>query len=153
MKKFLILAGVVAGGMLAVGAPAQAAAKAEGCAAYTYIGTSTTICDRFPGNADRDCPQLDGTVKVKSRGTDPWRLDRDKDGTGCEGDALKPIPSSIPEDPANPGDDNDDDKAAPVLPKTGPDGPAVPLIIGGSVFTAGVGVMMVMARRRVKFTA
>ncbi len=146
--------GITAGALVLTGAPAQATEKADSCAAYTYVGTSTTICDRFPGSADKDCPDLKGTVKLKVTGTDPWRLDRDKDGKGCEGTALKPVNSGTsPEDV---------DKAMGEIgvPGTGPKdklpvtGPELPLVVGGGVAAIVVGGGLFMLRRRqVRFTA
>lgn len=151
MKKFLVIAGVVAGGVLMTGAPSLASEKAQSCAAYAYVGTSTTICDRFPGNQDRNCPALDGTVKLVVKGTDPWRLDRDKDGTGCEGDALKPVDAAT--DPKTPADDsgNQGGTASPVLPKTGADASTL-VIAGGAVVGLGA-FMMALRRRKIRFTA
>lgn len=96
MKKstqlILILAGLVA--VLLGGAPAYATeVKADSCAAYVFRGTQTTLCGQFPGNTDRDCPEIGKPVDLVKKGSDPWALDNDKDGRGCDDVSTSPSPS------------------------------------------------------------
>ncbi len=154
MKKTLIIAGIVAGGALGVAAPAQAQAKEDSCSAYAYLMTDTTICDLFPGNKDRNCEQLKGKISVINKGTDPWKLDRDRDGVGCEGQPLRvDDPGTQPADPQNGSNAGTGEagKAKDKLPVTGP---GMPLIVGGSAVLIGAaGVGIVAYRRKVKFVA
>lgn len=99
------------------------------CSAYRYVGEDGgTICEDYPGDADRDCG-TDNIQQVKLLfGTDPWKLDRDDNGIGCETvDSVQ-------------------------LPKTGS---ATALLIGvGTVLPlAGVMVLVALHRRRVRFEA
>lgn len=143
MRRLLLAGFFVAGAALFTPAsPAQAQAPG-GCSAYTYVGTATTICDRFPGAADRDCPQLNGTVKVRTSGVDPWRLDRDGDGTGCDGAALTPA-AAAPGEPA-PATSSPAAPGAATLPKTGP---GMPVLVGGAAVAAGAGALLLLSRRR-----
>ncbi len=140
MKKFLVGAGVVAAGVLLMGAPSQAAEKADSCAAYALYQTDTNICDLYPGSKDRDCADIkEGRVFVAKKGVDPWRLDRDGNSIGCETADKKAAA------PAPAKDDKD------VLPKTGP---GIGLVAAGGALLAGTGGALVLARRRkVRFTA
>lgn len=84
MRLFTRFAAVFTGAVLAVAglsAPAMATGS-KPCAAYVYWGTSKTLCDRFDGWQDVDCPDIKRKIKVVGR--DTWRLDRDGDKCGCD---------------------------------------------------------------------
>lgn len=153
--------GLAAGGLVLTGSPASATDKrADSCAAYAYLKTDTTICDKFPGSADRDCPDIKGTVHLVNKNSDPWKLDRDKDGVGCEGDPLKQNIGTPPGNDPAPGAGNGSDNgsgtitlAEPKLPVTGSN--TAPYVAGAGVLAigAGVGLFFVMRRREVEFEA
>jgi hypothetical protein len=68
---------------LTLAAPASAA-PGNLCAAYRYTGSQDTLCDKYSGARDVDCSEIGYQVTVVVRGVDPWALDRDGDGRGCD---------------------------------------------------------------------
>jgi LPXTG-motif cell wall-anchored protein len=79
-------------------APAQAVEAPAACAAYN-------LCAEFPGSADRDCGPGSGEighpVQLVNPAVDPWRLDDDNDGIGCESESGPP-PTTAPPSTAPP---------------------------------------------------
>jgi hypothetical protein len=161
---FLVLA--VTAGALALAGPVQAAAKAEACAAYEY-SNGNSLCSDHPGSADRNCPDIKHQVKVVSVGTDPWALDRDRDGRACESYPAgggKPAATSTPAptttQPApNPtsstskaGLTGSVDDPGSALPKTGPR-PLLLTSVGLAIVLAGMLIAVATRRRRMRFQA
>jgi LPXTG-motif cell wall-anchored protein len=68
------------------------------CQAYVYTGTKTTPCHEHPGPGDVNCPAIDYRVKLVGK-SDPWKLDLDKDGYGCETRPPCPTPTVTPTTP------------------------------------------------------
>lgn len=133
-------------------APPSAPAAAPECAAYTYFGTKTSLCADFGGRTEVDCAAIGYRVALKNKAVDPWRLDQDGNGVGCQSCGRKPTPSATPsatpstETPAAGGQ-------GPTLPLTGPGTGA--LVLGGMGVVgvlAGVTVYAV-GRRRQRFQA
>lgn len=82
---------------LAYAMPAQAAAP-QPCAAYDYTGTNISLCKDFDGvTADQDCSDIGYQVTLGSTTIDPWKLDKDADGKGCETKPLhaQPAPPAL----------------------------------------------------------
>lgn len=132
---------------LAVGAsPAAAAAPCEN---YTYR-SGESLCADHPGPADVDCGDLSGPVQIN--GSDPWRLDRDDDGTGCETAGGGDSSRGGGRNAAGGGDD----EAAPVtgeqLPRTGVPASTAAVAAGGLLLLGSLGVAA-FRRRRVRFVA
>lgn len=144
MKRVLLILTAVAASLM-FAAPAMAAPnddKPGHCSAYRYVSdTNGNICGDFPGDDDRDCG-ADNIEPVKLLfGSDPWRLDRDDDGTGCEAS----------ETGAGSGNSSNVERnGAATLPKTGP---GMVVGIGGVVLAAGIAAFAVARRRRVRFEA
>jgi LPXTG-motif cell wall-anchored protein len=141
MRRFLVALAVGAIATLTLAAPAQAAA--EDCAAYV------NLCADFPGSADRDCPQIGHPVQLVNPANDPWRLDDDNDGVGCEVDATptkkapaKPKPSRSAAGGTTEGR----------LPVTG--APVGALVgAGAGVLVLGAGGVWLARRRRTRYVA
>jgi LPXTG-motif cell wall-anchored protein len=81
-------------------APSAAHAAVRGCEAYTYTTASgsagQSLCVDFGSRvSDVDCPDIGYQVTLRNRGVDPWLLDRDGDGRGCDGagSVTKPQPT------------------------------------------------------------
>lgn len=185
MRSKLIIAAAFFG-LLFLGAPVYAPpafateTETQGCAAYTYKGATAegNVCADFPNTQkDYDCDNLKGKVLVLlNPADDPWGLDADKDGWGCEGPNEgpgnpEPNPSESSSSPApkptkttsNPtpiqssssapnsvsAEDNEDDE--PQLPVTGPSGWALG---AAGILLAGLGVtaFALTRRRNTKFT-
>jgi hypothetical protein len=178
-------------GLLFFGAPVYAPpafateGETQGCEAYTYKGATAegNVCAEFPNKPGKDDPYDCGDLKGKTLvllnpADDPWTLDADKDGWGCEGPnegpgnpgpnpsesssspAPKPSESTSSSAPAPskssssaPGavetEDNDNE---PQLPVTGPSGWVLGTV---GVLLAGLGVaaFALTRRRNTKFTA
>ena len=153
-----------------VSAPAAgiAAKVTPDCAAYAYRGSGVSVCATHPGSAKRNCTQIGHPVRVRIAGVDPWRLDADDDGTGCDKSnfpehvAPSPAPSSSspsvrpsksvrPDGPtpsttaARPG-------AGPTLPLTGPGAP-VYVAVGVGALVTGALLWAAARRRRNRFVA
>lgn len=119
------------------------------CAAYLYLGSKRTLCDRFGNEDTLTCAQVGFKVKLIHKGVDPWGLDghRGTRGVGCEGNASA-TPSSTPAPSTSP---TAAEAAGPSLPVTGP-GVGVLALGGATALLAGTGVLLA-ARRRRRFTA
>ncbi len=96
-RVLLLLAAGFAGATLPLFAPEPAVAA--GC-----HPSYSNVC--LPDDRDVDCSEITG-APVKVVGPDVYRLDRDKDGLGCETDEGEPQPdpsesSSAPASPTNP---------------------------------------------------
>ena len=48
------------------------------------IGCHLAYEPRLPIVSDLNCPDVSGPIRVKELGVDPYSLDRDRDGVGCE---------------------------------------------------------------------
>lgn len=153
------------------------------CAAYVLKGTQTSLCATFPGDADRDCKQIGKPVALVKKGTDPWLLDRDGDGFGCDGGpkpsgsaspsasaSASASPSASASSSASPSASVSTPGSTPATtpPTTEPDtvpptagGPELPLTGPSGWVLGGVGLMAVLvggvawmaARRRTRFEA
>lgn len=121
-------------------APAQ-------CTAYVYAGSKVSLCTDFPGSTERACAP-EGPVKfqvrVVSPEVDPWALDADEDGIGC--DALPVKASSTQTASASP----DPDAAS--LPLTG-SGASFVALVGALVLALGVALVVGLRRRTRRFEA
>lgn len=145
-------------------AGAQASTSAN-CSHYTYTGTNFSLCRDFPGNADRNCPDIGYQVTVS--GSDPWNLDADGDHHGCDGKGsvqhppvavTHPTPSRTTPQPSH-SVNTTSHKSAPsssavaggALAVTGPPVGLI-AVVGGSVLVLGVaGIFLAQRRRRVSF--
>lgn len=88
------LSGVVlalAGAFTLAGSPAAAATTAH-CERYAFYPSGQSLCDKFPGNTKRDCTKVKYKVALLNANIDPWHLDRDGDGMGCESNPNCPNP-------------------------------------------------------------
>lgn len=85
MRGTTLIKALLAGVLLALGlaAPASAATPSGNCLAYVYKGTTTSLCDRFAGRSKVNCPEVGAPVRLVGK-SDPWGLDRDGNGLGCE---------------------------------------------------------------------
>lgn len=157
MRKLIwFLGAMLALGTVFVGAPAYA--KTVDCAAY--VG----LCDQFPSANSVNCSDIGHQVQVVVPGVDPWNLDADDDGTGCESSA--PAPTSAPPTSAKPTssktaqtsqstsrpETTEEGVAGPTLPKTGPGAPLAALV-GGSIALGGAVLLWLVRRRRERFEA
>ncbi len=100
-----LIAGAVLAFAIAGAAPSTAFAatgenKNPDCAAYKFVSSGKNLCDKFPGDYDRDCKHIQYPVKRTGQG-DPWGLDRDGDGYGCDG-GTKPSQSPSTKPPTTP---------------------------------------------------
>lgn len=119
---------------------------ADDCQAYRYTGTSQSLCDRFPGDRDKvECSDVGYRVTLKDEDIDPWGLDGNTGtpGVGCESYPLRPRASASVTPPVT---------AEPSLPVTGP---SMGLLIGLGLLAlaAGLGVLLVIRRRKLNFRA
>jgi hypothetical protein len=155
---------IVAGGIWLVPTPASAAA-AEDCAAYV------DLCDEFPGSTDRDCGEIGHPVTLITPGVDPWGLDRDRDGTGCEdgtgggtsSPTAKPTKTATAKPTKKPsaspsrssvaaGGNGSAGSGGPALPVTGAK-PIAAAGIGVGVVVVGVALSVVARKRRTRFVS
>lgn len=138
------------------------------CAAYTYTGTTLTLCDRFPNGTEDsvDCKTVGYQVTLKDPKNDPWRLDGAytvDDGHGCVTYPKHPAPTKAPTTkpttaaPTTGNPTAEETTAAPILsgdnlPKTGP---SLGLLIGAALMASGAGgaLFYFTRRRKVNFTA
>lgn len=153
LKTTIATAALLFGGVLL--APAPAFAGTTDCEAYTYKANSLSLCSEFPDETEVDCPQIGQPVRVTVVGTDPWQLDADDDGFGCEtetggsGGVDGIVPTAAPA--ADAGTDGTDTEAVPQLPDTGLSGT---WLAGGAVLlAAGAGTALIARRRRYRFEA
>lgn len=170
---------LVAGG-LSLAIPSQAAAPSAACDAYVYKGTTVSLCDDFPGSTDRDCgPKgaIKHPVTLIDKAEDPWRLDGDNDGTGCDKGAgqtpwtppvqptttkpthkpthhtTSPTPKTSRSTAHNAvGVQTSDTASADHLAITGPSTGTL-VGVAGCIVAAGVGAFIAARRRRRKFQA
>lgn len=153
------------------GPAAPKAAVVVACEAYVYKGTGTNLCGAHPTATDLDCAQLAKPVTVVVKGVDPWNLDIDADGVGCDlpaGPASSSASASASAKPSASASTSSGPAAATAgtsstsstsavtdagsLPLTGPS----PWVLGGlGVLVLAVGGAAVVAtrRRRARFEA
>lgn len=74
--------------------PRTALATPAKCSAYVFAGSQQSLCGRFPGSNDQDCGDVYFQVRLLNPKYDPWRLDDDGDGLGCDDNVVKPRPTS-----------------------------------------------------------
>lgn len=146
MKRILFLvAGVAA---VTLGAPVYAAeATTRECSAYVYAANGVSLCaDHAAG--DVDCKRIGAPVSLAG-GADPWRLDRDGDGRGCETQT-----GSAPTPASSPSRTTTEAGTGGTLPLTGPGAP-VYVAAGVSLTAAGgaLALLLVARRRRLRFRA
>lgn len=119
--------------------PTETHPDALPCDAYTYP-SGGSLCTDFPGPEDVDCAEIVGQVTLVNNAQDPWLLDVDADGVGCEvespGVTTTPVGSVSGE-----GE----------LPLTG--APVVALVLAGVGALAFGGLVLLAVRRRRTFTA
>ncbi len=115
---------------------------AQDCAAYLYAGSTVNLCGQFPAGKDVDCKAIGYKIQLAGK-ADPWRLDADQDGVGCETYPIKRFAApKTSEPPAGGGGE---------LPVTG-----TPI---GAVAAIGVGIVglgvagLFVARHRRRFSA
>lgn len=156
--KFIIrfAAAVAVISLLALGgialADAEAHADVRPCAAYEYLGTRDSLCDRFGERADVDCAEIGYRVTLVTATEDPWDLDglrggdRGVVGQGCETYPRRPVSATQSAEPT-PGGVTDTTQ----LPKTGP-GAYIGFGVGATA--AGTALVVLLAhRRRVRFVS
>lgn len=167
VRRILFMLAIAAGLVTVAGAtPALAAQKAAGCAAYVY-SNGNSLCSDQPGSADRNCPDIGRQVQVIVIGIDPWGLDRDDDGQACETlppggghpATTEPTATATATASAKPSPSHTQGQAGAITPddgtglaKTGPR-PAILAIAGAVVLAAGIAIMMIARRRRLRFHA
>lgn len=89
----------VAGALALAGSPASAATTAH-CERYVFYPSGQSLCDKFPGNTDRDCDDIKFKVALLGATVDPWHLDGSGqskgNGMGCETkpDCPNPYPTA-----------------------------------------------------------
>jgi LPXTG-motif cell wall-anchored protein len=156
MRKILIaLLTGFALALLGGSAPALATGShSSGCAAYN-------LCQTFP-HGSHNCTEIGHPVQVGK--WDPWGLDRDHDGTGCETPGNTDVPppvvhSSAPshKPSATPSRST---KAAgagtaqgPQLAKTGPSAPVIAGTAAVLIVLGGGALLLARRKRRVQFEA
>ncbi len=160
LLKITLATGVVLLGVALAPTPAMAAAPA--CEAYTYEGGGS-VCDTYLADADRDCPDFARPLMLTGT-ADPWRLDADKDGWGCEDSddgtpggggsvpTAEPVDDTTEPDTAVPPAEGGGSDAGEALPDTGS---SVPLVLGssGAAMVLVGGAVLAVRRRRIRFQA
>jgi LPXTG-motif cell wall-anchored protein len=121
-------------------------AKPKKCDAYVYAGTKQSLCDRFASASEVDCKDVKWRVRLLGD-EDPWKLDDDRDGMGCEANRLKPT-----DDPAPPAAGAGGGQSAGSLPVTGA---SVPVLggVAALLLVGGGAALVATRRRRTRFTA
>jgi LPXTG-motif cell wall-anchored protein len=139
-------------------APAEAPNAAPECAAYSYYGTKTSLCDDFAGAKDVDCKKVGYRVQLKSNKVDPWDLDglaggdRGQIGLGCESYGRKQVTPSASTSPSPSESTSAAAADEPELPLTGPSGWMF-TAVGGALVGFGLLGLIAVRRRRARFTA
>lgn len=145
---------------------APKAATVAACEAYVYKGSTTDLCGAYPTAKDLDCKLLAKPVQLVTKGVDPWGLDRDGDGIGCD---IKPSGSASASSSASasPSASASSSSSAapsasgattteahpdsgPQLPLTGPSGWWL-FAVGSVLVMGGLAVFAAVRRRRVTF--
>lgn len=139
--------------------PAEQPNKPPACAAYTYYGTETSLCDDHPGDADRTCSDVGYRVQLKDSSVDPWDLDglsggdRGVVGIGCESFPRKPVKPTVSPTAAPTTDSTAvPPPAGPSLPVTGPSGWLLGGI-GAALMLGGLAAYAAVRRRQTRFEA
>lgn len=134
--------GVVAGmASLALwSAPAHAAQECHD--AYTGTCVPSEI-------GDVDCDQLNTYVRLSDPSVDPYRLDADSDGIGCEQNGYEASNDRSRDSAGHSPDDGHDHG---MLPLTGPRGSAA-AGVGGALVVGGAALLLLARRREVHDTA
>lgn len=134
-------------GGLAYASPAAASPDSPGgkpCKAYMFAESPQNLCtDLLDHEGDNNCDDVRFKVTVVDVTYDPWDLDSNNDGKGCEswpwfpGSTHKATPTAT---------HSSAEAQTPTLPKTGP-GLYVLGVLGG-LAVAGGGVALAATRRR-----
>jgi LPXTG-motif cell wall-anchored protein len=158
----LIAAFAAAGFCLAT--PAHAVDATPKCAAYV------DLCDEFPGDADQNCAPngaIDHPVTLVNPANDPWDLDRDHDGIGCDdAGSASPTPTKSTPSPTKSASKAPTHRPSPTPSRSavasGAGGSELPVtgtpagvIAGGAAGLVMVGAVaaVVARRRRIRFNA